>query len=171
MATQLITFTSGVSTYVADGYDYQGKELYFSGISMYMVDINFCADFAVTYLNAYGGWDVFAFPMGERTDNYTQFDYTKTYDNRGYGFGRMRQITEIAPTWKLTSGWLKPDEAARFVKHLLPSAQVYLTDIANNVVYPVTITDSKAEHKTQRYSNALINYTLNVKASQDLIRR
>lgn len=170
MATVNISFPSGVSTYVVDAADFEGMELFFSGRSMYKV-VECKVDYALVYLNAYGGWDTFGFMQGKRTDNFTQFDYSKAYNNQTLEFGRKRQITEITPSWELTSGWLKEDEAERFAKHLIPTGQAYLQDIAAGKWYPVIITDTKAEYKNQRYSNALINYTLKVQASQDRPRR
>lgn len=165
-----VFFPSGVSTYIMEAAQYDGMYIYFSGAPLY--EVTECkVDYAVLYLNAYGGWDVFGFPVGKKTEDFTQFDYNTTYDNTTVAFGKRRQISEITPAWELTSGWLTEEQAAKFAKHLISSAQVYLQDIAAGKWYPVVITDKKAEYKTNRYSNALINYTINVQASQDRIRR
>lgn len=165
-----VTFPSGVSTYIADAAVYGGQQIYFSGVSLYQVD-DCKIDYAVLYLNAYGGWDVFGFPVGKKTENFEQFDYNTSYNNNTLQFGKRRQLTEITPQWQLTSGWLSDEQAARFAKHLISSSQIYLQDIVEGKWYPVVITDKQAEYKNMRYSNALINYTLTVQASQDRIRR
>lgn len=169
-SSKSITFPQGVSTYVEEAADYEGQAIYFSGVCLYQVD-DCKIDYAVLYLNAYGGWDVFGFPVGKKTETFNQFDYSTSYDNTTLDFGKRRQITEITPKWVLTSGWLDDAQAARFAKHLLSSSQIYLQDIAEGKWYPVRITDKQAEYKNMRYSNALINYTLNIEASQDRIRR
>lgn len=168
--TITVNFPSGVSTYIMEAAEYDGMTIFFSGTPFYQVD-DCKVDYAVVYLNAYGGWDTFGFPVGKKVEDFTQFDYNTSYDNTTIGFGKRRQISEITPRWELTSGWLTEEQAAKFAKHLISSAQVYLQDIAAGKWYPVVITDKSAEYKTNRYNNALINYTLNVQASQDRIRR
>lgn len=170
-ASIVVQFPGGVSTYVMEAAEYSGQSIYFSGVPFYVVD-ECKIDYAVMYLNAYGGWDVFGFPMGKKVEDFTQFDYNTSYNNQEvWQFGKRRQISEITPKWQLTSGWLTEEQAAKFAKHLVSSAQVYLQDIAAGKWYPVVITDTSVEYKDNRYSNALINYTLNVQASQDRIRR
>ena len=165
-----ITFPSGVSTYMVDAAYFDGASVYFSNNLFYRVD-DCKIDYALVYLNAYGGWDTFGFPVGKKVEDFTQFDYNTAYDNTTLDFGKRRQISEITPKWELTSGWLTEEQAAKFAKHLISSAQVYLQDIVEGKWYAVRITDKQAEYKTNRYSKALINYTLNVEASQDRIRR
>ena len=165
-----VNFPSGVSTYILEATPYDGMYIQFSGIPFYQVD-QCKIDYAVVYLNAYGGWDTFGFPIGKKVENFNQFDYNTSYDNTTLGFGKRRQLSEITPQWELTSGWLTEEQAGKFAKHLISSAQVYLQDIAEDKWYPVVIVDKKAEYKNNRYSNALINYTLTVEASQDRIRR
>ena len=166
----VVSFPSGVSTYIMDAAEYEGMYIYFSGTPFYQVD-NCKVDYALMYLNALGGWDTYGFPVGKKVENFTQFDYNTAYDNTTIEFGKRRQISEITPQWELTSGWLTEEQAEKFAKHLISSSQVYLQDIVAGKWYPVVITDTKAEYKTNRYSNALINYTLNIQASQDRIRR
>ena len=64
-----VTYPSGVSTYFAVATEYEGQRIYFSGVSLYQVD-DCKIDYAVLYLNAYGGWDVFGFPVGKKTENF-----------------------------------------------------------------------------------------------------
>ena len=168
--TKTVYFTSGVSTYVAEAAEYDGMYIYIGGKAYYQVD-DCKVDYSVVYLNAYGGWDTFGFAIGKKVENFTQFDYNTSYNNTTMEFGKRRQISEITPKWELTSGWLTEEQAEKFAKHLLSSSQVYLQDIVAGKWYPAVIVDTKAEYKTNRYSNALINYTVNIQASQDRVRR
>ena len=160
-----ITINSGVSTYVTDAGDYTGCKVLIDGNELY--DVNYCGDAALYYLNSRGGWDAFLIPYLKRTDKYTQQDYYKAYDNSTIEFGRNRFLTEITPTWELGTNWLTDEQAERLCRNLLPSTQVYLHTLDDDVIRPVVITDNQAEYKTyENQNNQLVSYKIKVEASQ-----
>lgn len=163
MAT--ITVPSGVSTYVVEAYHYTGEKLYINGKLTY--DVNYCGEAALYYLNSRGGWDAFLLPYAKRTDKFTQSDYYKAYDNSTIEFGRKRFLTEITPTWELTTDWLSDEQAERLCRNLLPSTQVYLHTLDDGEIRPVVIVDNQAEYKTyENQRNQLVSYKIKVEASQ-----
>lgn len=163
MAT--ITVPSGVSTYVADALGYVGDKILVNGCEIY--DVNYCGDAALYYLNSRGGWDAFLLPYIKRVDKYTQQDYYKAYDNSTIEFGRKRFLTEITPTWELGTDWLSDEQAERLCRNLLPSTQVYLHTLDDDIIRPVVIVDNQAEYKTyENQNNQLVSYKIKVEASQ-----
>lgn len=170
MATLTINFPSGVTTYVADASNYDGRVISLSGKTIYSVTA--CGDVALYYLNAAGGWDAFLI-RGKvlRTDKMTQGDYYKSFDNRTIEFGKSRWLNEVRPSWELHTSYLTDNQAERLVRNLLPSTQVYLHDLVDNVYYPVVITDTSAEYKTyENQGNKLVAYTIKVEGSQGMER-
>ena len=168
----MIHFTSGVSTYVCDAAQYDGMDISFSGKTYYKVGA--CdGEYGMYYLNATGGMDAFLFQgKCKRTDNYSQYEYYRDYDNGSLDPGRLRYVTEITPSWELHTGWLTEDEAENMVFNLFPSTKVYIHDLVAGKIIPVVITDTKAEFKTRRNNGKnLIQYTVNCKAAQDMARR
>lgn len=166
-----ISVTSGVSTYVADAFNYSGQTLYFRGMPLY--NVKYCGDAALYYLNSKGGYDAFLIEgLVKRTDKYAQQDYYKSYDNTTIDFGRTRYVTEITGSWELHTHYLKDDEAERLVKNLFPSTRVWLHLLDTYECVPVVITDTSAEYKTYRNNGEkLISYTIRVEASQTADRR
>lgn len=163
MAT--FSIPSGVSTFVADAAQYNGSVVLVNGEMVY--DVRYCGDAALYYLNSRGGWDAFLLPYIKRVDKYTQQDYYKAYDNSTIEFGRKRFLTEIMPTWELGTDWLTDEQAERLCRNLLPSTQVYLHTLDDDVIRPVVIVDNQAEYKTyENQNNQLVSYKIKVEASQ-----
>ena len=163
----MITFPvpSGVSTYIADATGFGGEKILLDGCELY--DVSYCGDASLYYLNSRGGWDAFLVPYIKRTDKYTQQDYYKAYDNSTIEFGRNRFLTEITPTWELGTDWLTDEQAERLCRNLLPSTQVYLHTLDDDVIRPVVVVDNQAEYKTyENQNNQLVSYKIKVEASQ-----
>lgn len=170
MAT--ITFPSGVTTYVVNASEYNEQNVVVSGSTLYSVNSTF--RYVIYYLNAFGSWDAYGFgsPKQERKDQLNSFEYHTDYVNTDpYGRGRRKYVTEVVPTWTLYTRPMTQEQADRFAKHVIPSQEVFLHDLDEDVLYPVVITDSVSEWKTRANQKKVITYTLNVKASQDLVRR
>ncbi len=170
MADITINFPSGVSTYVGEAFHYAGEHLSLSGQTLY--DVNYCGSVALYYLNEAGGWDAFLIEgKAVRTDKYTQGDYYKSFDNTTIEFGKKRWLNEIRPSWELHTSYLTDEQAERLVRNLMPSTQVYLHDLVEDIYYPVNITDTSAEYKTYaNQGNKLVAYTIKVEASQGMER-
>lgn len=166
---ETITMPSGVTSYVREASDTSGMYLVINGIKY---DVRYCGDIALYYLNAYGGWDSFLIEGNcIRTDSNTHYEYDKYSLNTNIDFGKTRYLTESETTWKLTTGWLKDDEAERLCKHLLSSNMVYMHNLATDEIAPVLINDTKAEYKQYKNSRKLISYTMEVTLSKNKQRR
>lgn len=163
---------SGVSTYVFDATSYIGAKIRISGQTEYSV--NYCGDGALYYLNAKGGFDAFLIEgRCTRTDNYTQSDIYKSYNNtRVSDFGRKRFLTDIVPSWKLVTGWLSDEESERLVDNLFPSTEIWFHNLKDDTIHPCVITDASVVHKTySNQNNQMVAYEINIEYSQPLERR
>lgn len=169
MAT--INIPSGVTTYVIEASNYDGRKVNVDGQTVY--DVSYCGPGAFYYLSKAGGWSAFLIEGKiKRTDNYTQTEYSKSFDNTTIEFGRVRLLNEIQPAWEITTGFLSDEESKRLAENLLPSQRVYLHLFEEDEILPVVITDKAVEHKT--YANQKdtpFYYTIKVEASQPLTRR
>ncbi len=167
-----IEFPSGVTTYVVNASVYSGEDVVVSGRTLYSVKATF--RYVIYYLNAFGAWDAYGFgsPKQERKDQLNSFEYHTDYVNTDpYGWGRRKYVTEVVPTWTLYTRPMTQEQSERFAMHVIPSQQVYLHDLDEDKLWPVVITDTVAEWKTRANQKKAVTYTLNVKASQDLVRR
>lgn len=167
--TETITMPSGVTSYVRDAGDATGMYLVVNGIKY---DVRYCGDVALYYLNAYGGWDAFLIEGNVvKSDNKTHYEYDKFARNTTIDFETTRYATEIETTYKLSTGWLKDDQAERLCKHLLSSNMVYMHILDENKIVPVNIKDTKVEYKTYKATKKMINYTIEVVLSKNKMRR
>lgn len=122
--------------------------------------------YVLYYLNPWGGLDWFPITGNYRmTDNITQYTYTRNYNNTTREFGKSRYLAEIERKYTLTTGWLKQSESDR-MWYLLESNLVYLHDLQEDKVIPVTIDDTTVEHKRKDRMNKIIQYTFTVTESQ-----
>lgn len=125
-------------------------------------------DWAIYYLNRYGGWDAFLIEgQVVRKDSYTRYNLQKPYDNNHIGFGIQTYSTQIAPAYTITTGWLNEKESEVLAANVFPSTRIYLHRLSTDEVYPVVVNDADATYKNHKNSGRkLINYTINVIASQ-----
>lgn len=128
-------------------------------------DKEICGDYVLYYVNARGGWDAFAFHKGEKTDNITQHNYSKVFNNTTYEFEQKRYITEIETLYKLSTGILSEEQSDLFAKHLVGSNKCYLHNVTDGWIKPVVITDSSVTYK-QDDSEDIVAYQITVKESQ-----
>lgn len=124
--------------------------------------------YVLYYLNRYSGMDSFVVEAKVvKTDNYTPYYITSTYNNNTTEFGKKIYHNDITTTYNLTTGWLKDSESENLAFNLLSSNLVYLHDIKENKIMPVVITNSSVEYKTfKNQNNKLYNYTISVECSQ-----
>lgn len=132
-----------------------------------------CAKYALYYLNAYGGWDSFLIEGNDlEADNYNRFNREMEYDNRyTANRGRGNYVTEVTKGFTFHTGLLTQDQGLR-MHHLIGSTDVFLYDISNGIMLPVTIPMSTCEYKTfKNQGNQLVNYTIQVEVAQNRLRR
>ena len=100
--------------------------------------------------------------------------YTKEmeYDNSDIqNRGIQNYVNEITKGFTLQTGWLLHDQG-EMMHHLINSTDVYLYDIANEEMIPVTIPSTSCEYRTYKnQGNRLVNYTIQVQVAQNRIRR
>ena len=140
---------------------------------------NTCGEYALYYLNRYGGWDSFLIEGNIiKTDNYTKLNWRRKGEyNQGYSINALKYIDEkvtdsvnIDTTYQAYTGWLSDEEAERLVFHLLSSPKVFFQDLnRENKLYntddifaniPIRITSSSAEYKKFRNGRRLVNYSI-----------
>ena len=132
-----------------------------------------CGEWALHYINAYGGWDTLLMRGGgKRVDSITRYDHRKTYDNsQPVHRGRVNYLNDITTRWELRTGWLS-DEAASRMWELTESVLVYLEDIASGVIVPVVVTDSETVFKTyMNQGRKMVDYTVTVELAADRFRK
>lgn len=121
-------------------------------------------NYALYYVNAYGGWD----SLGIR-GNVVQTDniQSQTYKNKTNG--KVKYLNTITPSWQLYTDSMNDGSQ---MHHLLESTQVYLHNLETDEIIPVVITDSTCTYKTySNQGNARFNYVINVEASNYKIRK
>ena len=132
-----------------------------------------CAQYALYYVNAYGGWDCLLIEGNTiEADNLTRYNREIIYDNRDISNrGIDNYVNEITKGFTFHTGWLLDNQGER-MHHLINSTDVYLYDIANEQMIPVTIPMTTCEYKTfKNQGNRLVDYTIQVEVAQNRIRR
>lgn len=132
-----------------------------------------CGDYALYYLNAYGGWDALLIDGTVlKKSTITQYTTDKNYDNNKIEFEQTKYINEIQDAYEINTGFLTDEQAANLSKNLIPSKEVYLHIISENKLIPVLITDTSVTYQTYQTNNLQMpQYKINVKESQVKLRR
>lgn len=129
----------------------------------------YCGDWALYYLNRYGGWDSFLIEgLVKRSDEYDRHSITTVYNNNNRrDWGKRNYNNQITPAWEVVTGWLNDTQSETLAFNLLSSNQVFLHDFVKDKIIPVVITDAQAGHKTFiGNGRKMINYTINISGSQ-----
>lgn len=132
-----------------------------------------CAQYALYYVNARGGWDAFVIQgTAKKKDAITQYTMDKAFDNRTRDFETFRYISEVKTSYELNTHYLSDEQASNLAKNLIGSNLVYLQDLVSGDVKPVLITDTTANYQTyQTNGKKMCQYSINVVESQSKIRR
>lgn len=122
------------------------------------------AQYALYYLNKYGGWDSFLIEGSvTKKDNYKRYNVEKDYKNTSIDFGRRTYNTQIETSYTLNTGWLKEEESKILVENVFPSSRLFIHKLNTDEVLPVMVNDADATYKNRNNSGRkLINYTINV---------
>ena len=132
-----------------------------------------CAEYALFYVNAYGGWDQLLIEGNTlETDTLKRYTREVVFNNSdAEEAGVENYVKEITHGNTLHTGWLL-SEAGKKMHHLINSPCVYLYEIAANIQYPVMVTLRNCEYRTFRNNgNRLVNYALQVDLARPRIRR
>ena len=132
-----------------------------------------CGDYALYYLNAYGGWDALLIDGTVlKKSTIKQYTTDRNYDNNKIEFEQTKYINEIQDAFEINTGFLTDEQAANLSNNLIPSREVYLHIISENKIIPVLITDSNVTYQTYQTNNLQMpQYKINVKESQVKLRR
>lgn len=132
-----------------------------------------CRDYALHYVNAYGGWDTLLIRGGwKRTDTVARSLHGKAYDNTyAYNRGTVNYLNGVTRSWTLNTGWMTDDASGR-TTHLTESVLVYLEDIAAGELLPVTVDDTTLTRKTYKSEGRrLVNHQITVSLASDIKRK
>ncbi len=132
-----------------------------------------CGDYALYYLNAYGGWDALLIDGTVlKKSTVTQYTTDRNVNNNKIEFEQTKYINEIQDAYEINTGFLTDEQAANLSKNLIPSKEVYLHIISENKLIPVLITDTSVIYQTYQTNNLQMpQYKINVKESQVKLRR
>lgn len=161
---------AGAGTIVIDPTAWTGvTSVTIGGVTYTMADT--CAEWAVYYVNAYGGWDslILEGNVSEK-DTLTRYTREVEYDNRDIrNRGRRNFVNEITKTYTCRTGWLSDAASAR-MHHLLNSTDVYLFNIPADEMIPVTLPGTETPYKTHR-EDGMVRYEFDVQVAQNRTRR
>ena len=132
-----------------------------------------CGEYALYYLNAYGGWDALLIDGTVlKKSTITQYTTDKNYNNSRIEFEQTKYINEIQDAYEINTGFLTDEQAANLSKNLIPSKEVYLHFLKGNKIIPVLITDTSVTYQTYQTNNLQMpQYKINVKESQVKLRK
>lgn len=132
-----------------------------------------CGEYALYYLNAYGGWDALLIDGTVlKKSTIKQYTTDRNYDNNKIEFEQTKYINEIQDAFEINTGFLTDEQAANLSNNLIPSREVYLHIISENKIIPVLITDSNVIYQTYQTNNLQMpQYKINVKESQIKLRK
>ena len=137
------------------------------------LDPAYCGEYAIYYLNAKGGWDSFLLEgYVRRTDNFTRYAIERGFMVDTLEFGHSNLTNTISIKWECNTHLMTDDESEKFAQHVLGTNSMYLHDLKDNTIYPVTVDDNSVEYKEFRKNGRkFAQYTFKITASQDRQRR
>ena len=132
-----------------------------------------CGEYALYYLNAYGGWDALLIDGTVlKKSTIKQYTTDRNINNSRIEFEQTKYINEIQDAYEINTGFLTDEQAANLSKNLIPSREVYLHFLNDNKIIPVLITDSSVTYQTYQTNNLQMpQYKINVKESQIKLRK
>lgn len=134
--------------------------------------INSCGDYAVYYLNSYGGWDTLLLNNKvNKSKNINYYTTEKYFRKPNVDFEQYRYISELQNSYELNTNFLTDIESQNIVDNLFVSNEVYLHNLKNNELFAVIITNTNIDYKVYSDGLELPQYTINVKESQIQLKR
>ena len=132
-----------------------------------------CGEYALYYLNAYGGWDALLIDGTVlKKSTIKQYTTDRNINNSRIEFEQTKYINEIQDAYEINTGFLTDEQAANLSNNLIPSKEVYLHILSNNKIIPVLITDTSVTYQTYQTNNLQMpQYKINVKESEIKLRK
>ncbi len=126
-----------------------------------------CGEYAVYYLNRYGGWDSFLIEGNVmKKDTYEKYYTNKSFNNTQLDFERKVYNNQITTSFELNTGWLTDTQSETLAFNLLPSNSAYLHNLATGKISPIVISDNECEYKKFINGKKLNRYKITVENSQ-----
>lgn len=144
-----------------------------SGSSIEYALVGDCYRYMLYYLNAFGGWDFLLIEGNDmQTDTYSRKSIGQTYNNaQSRNRGMRNYRNDVTRKWNLRTLWID-DEGAKNMHHLLGSVDVYLYDLQDKQLYPVTINNGNCEYKTYKNNgNKLVRFDIEATLATTITRR
>lgn len=162
MFTPLTTITDGIVT-----------NSLFGSASLYTTVDNCNAEYAIYYINSYGGWDAFLFDgKVTKSDDIKQFTTEKAFNNNTLDYEIARYTSEINTSYTLCTGWLTDEQSTNFANNLIGSNHVYMQNVKTGKFFPAIITDTKVQYQTMKNNRGKMSlYQINIKESQNKLRQ
>lgn len=144
-----------------------------NGVTQHFERKQTCADYAIYYINAFGGWDWLV--LGGRcsvADGYSRSNVMRSYDNNdATARGVSNYLNEIKRTYTLRTSLLDDEQSAK-MHHLLGTTRAILYNLNTSEATPVTITNASCDYKTFKGNNRRMSqYTITAEAATNIIRR
>lgn len=131
-----------------------------------------CGDYALYYLNSFGGWDSYLVENKVNKSKSINFYTTeKYYRNLNVDFEQYRYISELQNSYDITTNLLTDEQATNIVDNLFTSNEVYLHNLTKDVIYSVLVTNNKIGYKRYSDNLELPYFTINIKESQIQLKR
>ena len=132
-----------------------------------------CGEYALYYLNAYGGWDALLIDGTVlKKSTIKQYTTDRNINNSRIEFEQTKYINEIQDAYEINTGFLTDEQAANLSNNLIPSKEVYLHFLNDDKLIPVLITDTSVTYQTYQTNNLQMpQYKINVKESEIKLRK
>lgn len=169
--TQSISSYNEQKTYTSKAASNYSIKIKTSNEEMIFKDRCTNTNYAVYYINRYGGWSWMLFQgKNLKTDKTKQSTYMMDFDNNvGTEFNTKVYQNDITETWQLTSDYLT-DKQSELLKHLYSSPLVYLHDLKEDKVMSVLVDTKSFDYKTYRnQGRKMFTHTIKVNSSQTKI--
>lgn len=140
-------------------------------------DVVECADYALHYVNAYGGWDsLLVSGNGKAVDTIQHYvtgvpGSTRTA-NPDEARTKRNYVNDMTRSFTLHTGVLTEDQSRR-MHHLMESPLVFIQDLSEGTrIRPVVLTGNTCEFKTYRNNGMkLMEYTIEAELAETRMRR
>ena len=131
-----------------------------------------CADYALYYMNALGGWDYLLIHGNVvRDDRFTRTTMQRSVSTLSYEPDDVIISESTEVSWKLYTDKLNDEQWAR-MHHLIGSTKVYLHDLNKDTLAAVNVIDSQAVYKTfSNQGKKKMHAEINVKLAKPRYRR
>lgn len=162
------TFAVAVSDILQD---YPTATYFFIGATRYEI-VEDCADYALWYLNALGGWEVLRLVSARYSENYERDIIGLRSPNiRFIEREQVNYQNGIVQEWVLGTDWLTNRGSAN-IPHLIGSTNVWLHSLSESTLYPVVLSTNSVDVKSYRNQGGqMLRYDITAQLAQDRIRR